>query len=825
MGRGGGGCDKRSRNTSMVVTHVITGLNCGGAEAVLTRLCASDTFGNRHEVISLMDDGYFGAHLRQGGALVHTLGLQRGHISLSAFGKLVSLLRELQPDVVQTWMYHGSLVGGIAAKLAGNPNVVWGIHHTNLDPRRDKFSTRCVVRCMARLSRRLARATICCAAKSKAAHIELGFSVEGMRVVRNGYDLEQFAPQKVSFDFKRNMNFPADVPIVGMVARYHAQKDHGNLLEALRILLSKGRKCRLVLVGTGLDNGNAELLRSISRNGLGDHVTLLGPSDNVPHLMNVLDLHILSSAFGEAFPNVLAEAMACGTPCVTTDVGDAADIVGDTGWVVPPKDPIALASAIDSALSEWNTDKWQTRCETARKRIEENFSMKRMVEGYNSVWLEVVEDYKLRAKRLSSPVGQSARDRREQSHCRSYESPNFRPLKNATSSTDYASTPASQGEPLRVLHIITGLDDGGAEGILYLLCTADRDSKHIAVVSLMDEGKYGPMLRAAGIPVEPLGMKRGALSATALFSLVRVLRRYSPDVVQTWMYHADLLGGLVARSVVGCPVVWGIRNGTLSWSGSKFTTLLARGLLGGLSWTVPQRIVVCAQEALRVHRAIGYNSQKMVVVPNGFDVTAYRPCDKMRKEFRASVGASEDDLLLGMVGRFDPQKDHRNLLHALKLLSEKVTRVRCVLVGNGIDLENPEFKTLHHRWMSRVPTVCLGSRSDIACVMNGLDLHVLPSAFGEAFPNVLVEAMACETPCITTDVGDATEIVGKTGWVVPARNPEALAGAIHDALEESRSPAWKSRCIAARRRVEESYGLQKMVSAYNQVWNEAVNEK
>ena len=118
-------------------------------------------------------------------------------------------------------------------------------------------------------------------------------------------------------------------------------------------------------------------------------VKLLGRNENIPQLMNGLDLHVLSSSYGEGFPNVLAEAMACGTPCIATDVGDSASIVGKTGWVVPPKNPTKLAKAIGKALYEFGTSKWEKRCIKARLSIKKKFTINKMLKSYNKEWIKV----------------------------------------------------------------------------------------------------------------------------------------------------------------------------------------------------------------------------------------------------------------------------------------------------------------------------------------------------------------------------------------------------------------------------------------------------
>ncbi|MBX6334886.1 glycosyltransferase, partial [Candidatus Saccharibacteria bacterium] len=176
---------------------------------------------------------------------------------------------------------------------------------------------------------------------------------------------------------------------------------------------------------------------------------------------------------------------------------------------------------------------------------------------------------------------------------------------------------------MRLLHIITGLNDGGAEAVLYRLIMHDQDNEH-GVVSLTGAGKYGPLLRAAGVPVWTLEMPRGRLTTRGLYTLWRLLRTQRPDVVQTWMYHADLVGGMLAR-LAGTPVVWGIRNTTLEPGKSTRSTLWVARACARLSRWVPRRIVACAQAAVQVHAALGYDAARMMVIPNGYDLARFAP--------------------------------------------------------------------------------------------------------------------------------------------------------------------------------------------------------
>lgn len=382
-----GGAATTTLGSGLHITHVINCLGDGGAEAVLHRLCTRDS-SNRHTVIALKDAGKYGLLLERAGVSVHCLGISPGRVNWQELWRLWRLLRALRPDVVQTWLYHANLLGGVCARLANVRRVFWGIHHSNLEPGKARISTIFIARLGALLSRWIPTGIVCCAQRALEVHRGLGYAAHKLEVIANGYDLRYFQPDaQARLRLRADRGIDATMPVLGMVARFDPQKDHENLLRALDLLKQSGRVFRCVLAGQGMDGANKQLAAWIEAYGLHEEMMLLGPCNDVRALMSALDVHVLSSA-GEAFPNVLAEAMACGTPCVTTDVGDAATIVGDTGWVVPPGDSGRLADAIAAALqARQDSLAWQARAQAARARIEDRFSQEKMVGAYRRVWI------------------------------------------------------------------------------------------------------------------------------------------------------------------------------------------------------------------------------------------------------------------------------------------------------------------------------------------------------------------------------------------------------------------------------------------------------
>ena len=379
---------------------------------------------------------------------------------------------------------------------------------------------------------------------------------------------------------------------------------------------------------------------------------------------------------------------------------------------------------------------------------------------------------------------------------------------------------------MRVAHVITGLDTGGAERALYsLLSHTDRSRDDHHVVSLTTTGEIGPLIAGLGIPVEAMRMNKGAGAVRGMIRLIALLRRVRPDLVQTWMYHADLLGGAAARMAGVNAVAWGVRNANLNPAANSRSTLIAARCCAALSNALPKVIIACSRRSAEIHARFGYRADRFRVIPNGCDTKVFVPHPAAARRLRDALGIAQHTRVLGMIARFDPQKDHAALLQALALLKARGTSFCCLLAGSGMDAGNATLRDSIRKNRVEEDVLLLGPRTDIPDIMNALDLHLLSSR-GEAFPNVLAEAMACGTPCVTTDVGDAGLIVDQTGWVVPSGDPVALADAVRTALAEldADPEAWKKRRAACRNHIVEHFGMARMAEAYHNIWEQVVND-
>jgi len=336
---------------------------------------------------------------------------------------------------------------------------------------------------------------------------------------------------------------------------------------------------------------------------------------------------------------------------------------------------------------------------------------------------------------------------------------------------------ANRCDVLRVLHIIIGLNVGGAELMLKRLIESQShqsgfDIEHV-VISLTDQGVLGRQLVRQGISLHCLGMTSVIKGPYVFFKLYKMLRQLRPDIVHTWMYHADLMGGLAARCLGLRNVVWCVRSTDIRKGGSK-VTLLVRKLCAWLSGWVP-RVIVCAADASRqVHETVGYSADKMLVIPNGFELDKLVPIHIPEPSIREELGINENCKLVISVGRFNPVKDHKTFIEAAGKLAGQRHDVRFLLVGRDIDHSNTALLSMIAKTGRADVFYLLGERNDVSACLKASDVFCLHSVT-EGFPNVLGEAMAVGLPCVTTDVGDAAYLLNNSDWVVPAASPEKLA--------------------------------------------------
>lgn len=374
---------------------------------------------------------------------------------------------------------------------------------------------------------------------------------------------------------------------------------------------------------------------------------------------------------------------------------------------------------------------------------------------------------------------------------------------------------------MKVIHIITGLDQGGAESMLvkvvHAAAASDPGNPH-EIIALGPIGSIGRNLQAKGFTVQALDMRISIRGFASVIKLAGLLRKAGPQVVvQTWMYHADLIGGVAAWLAGQRRLVWNIRQtgltaNDLSWLTRKFVRACAL-----LSRRLPRYIVSNSHLAIDVHSKVGYQRSKFQYIPNGFDTTFFKRMPEAGRLLRREWGIADEEIVVGLVARLDPQKDHLNFVSAASLVAAKMPRVRFLLVGRGIPGSQALRGALASSGIEEL-FVLREQREDVPQVMNALDVFCLSSR-GEGFPNVLGEAMACEIPSVTTGCGEARALIGNDDLVAPIRDPAALAERILSVAQLD-SKQRRSLGRAQRMRIEAQYGIDNVWAQYRDLYTQ-----
>jgi len=380
-----------SVTNSIRICHVINGTSPGGAERMLQRLVTrtqSDDF--NHQVIALNHFGVVAEELTESGINVESLEMHErpARLPLTTW-RLRQRLKQLQPDIVLTWLYVSDVVGTVATKLSvPSAKIVWNVRHSTLDPAIDSRSLRLAARVAGHLSKWAPSRIVMNSFAAIPAHCAVGYAREQIEVIPNGFDTELFRPNPIERQRVRaEFGLSDATPLIGLLGRYHPHKDHHTFLRAARIVADARPDARFLLCGMPSPISTEEMSGLVAELGLTDRVLLSKARSDMAAVNAALDVSACSS-LTESFPNAVGEAMSCCVPCVSTFVGDAALLIGDTGRIVPPSDSVAFANGLLSLLTLSPADRQQLG-QQARERIIERYSMNSVVERFVSMWCEL----------------------------------------------------------------------------------------------------------------------------------------------------------------------------------------------------------------------------------------------------------------------------------------------------------------------------------------------------------------------------------------------------------------------------------------------------
>ncbi|KRU22853.1 glycosyltransferase family 4 protein [Psychrobacter piscatorii] len=371
----------------------------------------------------------------------------------------------------------------------------------------------------------------------------------------------------------------------------------------------------------------------------------------------------------------------------------------------------------------------------------------------------------------------------------------------------------------KVVHVIIGLNIGGAELMLKrLVLNSHRKGlfQH-EVISLMDMGPIGRDLEEQGITVHALNMSSIISSPIVSLRLYRLLKKINPDVVQTWMYHSDLIGGLAAKKLGIKNIVWGIRTTDVSQGSSKLTVYLSR-VCAKLSYYIPDKVICAAHVSNDYHISIGYDKTKMLVIPNGFEINKMLASQQDGLYIRNNNNLSSNDIVIGSVGRFNSVKNQKLFVEVASILVKKLPNLKFMIVGRGNDIENKELVS----WIKNYNLECkfrlLGQRDDVPKCLKAMDVFCLHSKT-EGFPNVLVEAMAAGLPCVSTNVGDAKHILQSYGAIVPTNDANALANSLISSINNIQGKSANDVKVLLENYIKDNYSMTRIEKLYSDVWS------
>ena len=370
---------------------------------------------------------------------------------------------------------------------------------------------------------------------------------------------------------------------------------------------------------------------------------------------------------------------------------------------------------------------------------------------------------------------------------------------------------------MKLLFVTTGLNLGGAERAMHAIISNGLSKKNtIKVISLRDKGHYGDRLNLDGLEVCCLNLQNPFNLFLSIIKAVHFVRKFEPDVIQGWMYHGNIFSILFSYFTRSKPrVYWGIRQTLYDIRNEKIFTQIIISLQAKLSF-LADGIIYNSKKSQSQHESKGFSVNNSIYIPNGFDLSIWKPDAEKRKMLRSEFNIPDNSFVIGYIGRYHTMKNIELLFEVMVSALSENTNLTFLIVGKDTDRDNLKLRSFYDR-LPAEKVVSLGVRLDIPAVIQCIDLLCLTSAWGEGYPNVIGEAMATGIPCVATDIGDSALVIRKTGWVIPPNDADLLANSIKAALSES-SSVYNSRSVASQKIIEEDYNITRVVDNYNRVY-------
>lgn len=364
----------------------------------------------------------------------------------------------------------------------------------------------------------------------------------------------------------------------------------------------------------------------------------------------------------------------------------------------------------------------------------------------------------------------------------------------------------------KIIHIINSLEIGGAENVLFNLIE-DNSNKEILIICLIKKGFYGKILEKQGYRVFNINLKKDIFIFSKLFKLIFLLIKFKPKTVHTWLNHSNLLGGIFAKILGIKNIFWSIHH---DYEYSNLFMMLEIKLLSILSHFIPNKIIYCSKSSRVNHLANGFKKDDAILIENGVCISKFKYNNKLRNILRDEFKIKKNCLVLGNISRYHPIKDHYTLLNAFSKLKQNNVNFKAILVGKGLTEENNKLTSIINKYNLQENIILYGPCKEVYKIINAFDLTILSSK-SESFPITLIESMSCGIPCISTDVGDAKNIIGNSGWTIEKENYLALAYCINNIYNQQYLLKEKSKL--AERRVKNFFNVKHTNDKYKKLYS------